>query len=151
MRSLVLVGLEAALVEGPFSIQGEFIRAQTLGSSATEDNVFDGWYVYGSWLPFGDQRPYRESEGLFGRVKPRNEHGALELVLRYSRLDLTDGSTRGGIERNITCGANWYFGPSVRILSSLGLVSTDGDADGSGSLIGRDELEVLTMRLELNI
>jgi len=73
-------GLEAALVMGPFSLQGEYIRVDVDTSTGT-DPAFSGYYAYASWFLTGESRPY--AEGKFNRVKA---DGAWELAVRFSSL-----------------------------------------------------------------
>lgn len=102
---LTRMGLEAAWVQGPFSLQGEYLGVD-VSRTLAPDFTGDGWYVFGSWFLTGESRPYKG--GAFGRVKPRGEHGAWELALRYSTLDFDDGSVAGGEEDNLTLGLNYY-------------------------------------------
>jgi len=137
-----LVDLEAAFVWGPFSMQGEYMTA-FVDSGAAGDPEFRGFYVYASYFLTGESRPYKPEAGTFSRVKPRtNFHpaqgglGAWEVALRYSRLDLTDESIRGGEMSDVTFGLNWYLNPSVRFMfnyvnSDLDdrAAAPDGDVD----------------------
>ena len=56
----------------------------------------------------GDRRiaPYT---GTLGNVTPKGPAGALELLLRYSDLDLNDAGLEGGYQHDWTVGANYYF------------------------------------------
>jgi len=108
-----LVSLEAAWKNGPFSLQGEYFHSFV---DADENLDFNGWYVFGSWIVTGESRRYSPSGGIFGGIRPEKEFslkkqqwGGLELALRFSQVDLNDGVVRGGIERNITAGLNWYL------------------------------------------
>ena len=115
------VGLEAAVVRGPFSLQTEFF------SSFEEEKgggtlAFNGVYVYGSWFVTGESRPYDRTTGVFTRVRPRRDLslsggglGALELGLRYSHVDLNDGPVRGGIMDLGTAGLTWYWNANVKM------------------------------------
>jgi phosphate-selective porin len=58
---------------------------------------------------------------VFGRVHPRRPLslsgrglGAVEVTVRYSRLDLTGGRVRGGIMDAGTVGLNWYWTPFLK-------------------------------------
>src|SRR5262249_8558333 len=70
--STVVVGLEAAYVPGPFSLQGEYFRA-IVNQAAGPALNFNGLYVYGSWFLTGESRPYDKSSGVFTRVRPRRD------------------------------------------------------------------------------
>jgi len=107
------LGIEFAAVAGPLSAQAEYLRKR-VDYSEQPSATFDGFYTYLSWLVTGESRPYSASSGKFGRIRPHKElasggPGALELALRYSTLDLSDGPALGGEAANITLGLNWYM------------------------------------------
>jgi len=121
--SVKTYGGEAAVVYGPFSVQGEYMRTDInfQNASLTPEPTFDGWYVYGSWFLTGESRPYSVKKGTFGRVHPdhnfgANGWGALEVAVRYSRLNLQDQLVLGGTENDITVGLNWYPHKHVRFM-----------------------------------
>ncbi len=128
-------GFEAACVQGPFSMQGEYI-----GVDIDRDDAcsiwMDGFYVYASWLLTGESRPYDASSGEFGRLKPSNPlgeggYGAWELALRYSELDLDD-EVGGGEQHNVTAGINWYVSKTTRLTFNYVVAraeTEDGDVD----------------------
>lgn len=134
-------GAEAALVLGPFSVQGEFIRADVSFLEEDRDLTFfnfdrpfrmsdrhfDGYYVQMSYFLTGENRPYDRAAGAFDRVRPRNPFnlagggwGAWELAARYDRLDLDDydfeGGVVGGRGRSLTLGMNWYMTDNARMM-----------------------------------
>jgi len=121
--NVVSYGLEGAVVYGPFSVQGEYIRSDVNFQNAgpTPEPTFDGWYVYGSWFLTGESRPYSVKKGTFGRVHPdhnfgANGWGAWEVAVRYSRLNLQDQLVLGGKENDLTVGLNWYPHKHVRFM-----------------------------------
>lgn len=132
---LSLVGLEAALVLGPCSIQGEYMMASSDASMAS-DPEFDGWYIQVSHFLTGEHRPYKK--GKFGRVKPNKNFmnspgpGAWEIAARYSTIDLSDSGIGGGELDDITLGLNWYLNPHTRVMWNYVHADLDdiGDADG---------------------
>jgi phosphate-selective porin OprO/OprP len=71
-----LVGLEAAWVNGPLSLQGEYMMASAdrLGSGSDVD--FDGYYVQASYFLTGEHRKYKTTEGAFSRTKPKKNYSA---------------------------------------------------------------------------
>jgi phosphate-selective porin OprO/OprP len=141
-------GLEAAFQAGPVSLQAEYIRTFLSRENAYGDDAFDGWYAYASWFPLGGSRKYAPARALFVYPEIRSAWGIWEVAVRYSMLNLNDGSVRGGMEQNVTFGLNWYLTPKLRIMANYVLVFNDQDADGNGTLIGNDNPQVFQMRLQ---
>lgn len=113
-----LVNAEAAVVFGPFSVQGEYYRTWVSAGSASPG--FDGFYVMGTWFITGEHRNYKRSTGTFDRTVPSHNLtdggiGAWELALRYSGTDLNDEGVNGGRLNDITGGVNWYLNPNSKI------------------------------------
>jgi len=100
-------GLEGIWIHGPFSVQAEALQATVTRENGLPDYDVDGQYIYGSWIVTGESRPY--AAGAVANVKPGHNYGAVELLARYSRLDLDDGDVLGGRQHNWTFGANWYL------------------------------------------
>lgn len=144
-----LVGVEAAMVRGPFSLQGEFFHS--IVDSKREGTLnLGGVYVQGSWFLTGESRPYDRAAGVFTRVRPRRDLslrggglGALELGVRYSHVDLSDGPIRGGVMDLGTIGLNWYWNPYVKMKFNY---ITGGISGGNQN--GR--LHILQARFELD-
>ena len=141
-------GLEGAFQSGPVSLQAEYIRTFLSRENAYGDAAFDGWYAYASWFPFGGARKYSPAKALFVYPDIRSAWGEWEVAVRYSLLNLNDGSVRGGREQNVTLGLNWYLTPKLRIMANYVLVFNDQNADGNGTLIGNDNPQVFQMRLQ---
>ncbi len=119
----ILVSAEAAVVLGPLCFQSEYF-ADFLKSHAADDPKFSGFYLLGSWFITGETRHYSRSKAAFSRTNPRANFigektgqgpGAIELALRFSQINLTGGSVRGGKEWDISCGLNWYPFPMMRL------------------------------------
>ncbi len=138
-----LYGLAAAIVRGPFSVQGEFMYAPVdrIGGA---DPAFFGSYVYASYFLTGEHRPYRRREGVFNRVMPHEEFflvrtqrgvcagwGAWELATRLSYVDLDDAGILGGELTELTLGLNWYMNPYTRITGNYAHAFLDRAPMGS--------------------
>ena len=136
-------GIEAAWVHGPFSLQAEYVlnQVERLSSSNRDDVDFQGGYVYASWFLTGESRRYSEQRGVFTRIKPQNNYGAVELALRYSMLDLNDASVEGGDEQNWTLGANWYINQSLRLMANAIWVNSERGGE-------EDDPTILQARLQ---
>jgi phosphate-selective porin OprO and OprP len=132
-----LVNAEAAVVYGPFSLQGEYYRTGVSGASASP--TFDGFYLMGSWFITGEHRNYRRATGTFDRVVPEHSFtdggiGAWELAVRYSYTDLNDEGVSGGRLNDITGGVNWYMNPNSKVQfndvnAKVDRGTTEGTAD----------------------
>jgi phosphate-selective porin OprO/OprP len=134
-----LIGLEAAWVDGPLSLQGEYMMADADRLGGGSDIKFDGYYVQASYFLTGEHRNYKTSEGAFSRTKPRENYsaaggsGAWEVKARYSGLDLSDKDITGGELDNISAGLNWYLNPNTRIMWDY--VHADKDDVGQADMV----------------
>jgi len=115
-----MVGLEAAWVSGPLSIQGEYMFTNADIASSAD---FHGYYAQISYFLTGEYRRYKPTEGTFSRIKPNENYnysgggrGAWEFALRYSGLDLSDSGIVGGQLHDITAALNWYLNPNTRVM-----------------------------------
>lgn len=106
-------GLEALWIRGPWSLQGEYLHANTSFDDGKPAYRVDGWYAFASWVATGESRPY--GNGNVGNVQPSRPWGALEFALRYSTVDLNGGGIAGGREHDWTLGANWYLGQHLKL------------------------------------
>lgn len=131
-----LIGTEAAFVIGPFSIQSEYVYAVYDGDSRLSgDPDFYAAYIQSSYFLTGEHRPYNQSAGAFGRVRPlRNFRedggsGAWEVASRISYANFNSGRIKGGRQINYSLGLNWYLNANVRTMWNIiyGEPSSGGD------------------------
>lgn len=101
------VGLEALWIRGPLSLQGEYLHAYSERDGHYTGYASHGYYAFGSYVLTGESRPY--TAGNVGNIKPAHPWGAVELLVRYSALNLDDRGVFGGHEHDLTYGANWYL------------------------------------------
>ena len=111
-NSSTLVSLEGSWRKGPVWILGEVIRNE-VDTPGFGNLTFSGYHIVGSWAVTGEMRPYNRKGGVFGALPVTRDvdhggHGAVELVLRYSEIDLTDGALDGGEMRVVKAGATWW-------------------------------------------
>ncbi len=155
-----LLGLEAALVYGPFSAQSEYMAA-FLNRNGFADARFDGYYVYVSYFLTGESRRYNRSRAYFERIQPfenfflvrdgdgyiRAGRGAWEIAYRYSYLDLDSAGVVGGRVADHTLGLNWYLNPYTRMMWNY--VHSDAHrppAGGGPSIPGA--MDIFEMRVQ---
>ncbi len=67
-----LFGLETAWVEGPFSMQAEYVWAP-VDTIRGPTALMQGWYCQSSLFLTGEHRPFRKSTAVFDRVIPRSD------------------------------------------------------------------------------
>lgn len=127
------LGVEAAWVGGPFSVQGEYMTT-SVDRDGAPDVDMSGYYVYGSWFLTGESRRY--SGGTFSGPRINNaDRGAWEVALRYSNLDLNDAPVLGGEMKNLTLGVNWYPRSNVRFMFNyVNVTSERGDVDNDPAI-----------------
>ena len=137
-----LVGGEAALVLGSFSLQAE--AAHTWLSRDGGDDVDGLWggYLSASYFLTGETRAYRGEEGRFDRVKVRSPLqdggvGAWEIAARLDYLDLNgdDLGVDAGEQLSYIAGLNWYANNHVRLMLN-GAVTQVEDGEDAGNLDG---------------
>jgi phosphate-selective porin OprO/OprP len=105
--------LEAYWRKGPYLLGYEYFGVD-VDSPEFGDPGFSGQSLTGAWAVTREMRGYRKRSGLFNPLpvsRPVNQGGwgALELVFRYSDLDLTEGTVEGGEMDIISVGANWWL------------------------------------------
>ena len=131
-----LVGLEFAAINGPLSVQGEWMQA-SVDSTAAGNPDLSSYYLFASYFLTGEHRVYKASSATFGRVRPKHNYlgdggsGALELALRYSSADLADANVSGGELDNITLGLNWYLNPNTRVMLNYTAADLAGTGDSN--------------------
>jgi len=118
-----IIGLESALIYGPFSLQGEFIENFVDETEGPSNTHFEGAYIQASYFLTGEHRNYEKDIAQFSGVKllknfsiKDRTFGAFEIAARYSYTDLDDNDIKGGILNNTTLGINWYLNPNMRVM-----------------------------------
>ncbi|ALH80715.1 porin [Sphingopyxis macrogoltabida] len=140
------MGLEAAIVSGPFHAAGEGFW-QTMRRTGDTDPTFFGGYAEAGLVLTGESRGYKD--GAFDRLKPAKPItdggiGAIEINARYDHLDLNDGGIIGGRQRTALIGVVWAPIDYIRITANYGRVkindaaiaSATGDRDYSADVFG---------------
>jgi phosphate-selective porin OprO and OprP len=110
-----VAGAEVAWVNGPFSVQGEFLNSWVRENNGQTPDFY-GLYATASWFLTGESRPYDRTTGAFARVIPKRNFdfghggwGAWEIAGRYSYANLDSADVNGGRLRMIMAGVNWYL------------------------------------------
>ncbi len=142
---------------GPFGVLGEYVVSTqdvALGA-ATQEVENDAWQVLLSWVAFGGDASFRG-------VTPKNSFdwaagtwGALELVARYSELNIDDDAFTAGLlspassaknAQDVGVGVNWYLNRNVKLQVNYDQTSFDGGAPAGAD---RKDEKVLFTRVQL--
>jgi len=123
------VALEAVWDKGPFTLAAEHVSLKT-EAPGSGNPQFSGSYVVLSWRVTGESRPYNRANGLALGITPTHRHGAVELVVRYSHIDLRDAAIDGGVLDKAHFGVNWWASRQWK----FGLSYGDADLDKGGAL-----------------
>jgi len=125
------LGAEFAVIEGPFSLQSEYIWSK-IERNGGADLDFDGWYAEAAFFLTGESRNYKK--GKFGGISPkavvgRGGLGAWQLAARYSSVDLNDHEIEGGQADSVTVGINWFPTSTLRFSGNyVNILDNDGGA-----------------------
>lgn len=127
--NVLKLGAEFAAVEGPFSIQSEYIWTAVERDHGADLN-FDGWYAEAAYFITGESLNYKQ--GKFGGISPnsivgRNGVGAWQIATRYSSIDLNDQEIKGGQAESFTVGLNWFPTSTLRFSANyVNVLDVDG-------------------------
>lgn len=118
-NSATLFNLEAGWRRGPLWIQGEWTR-NSVDPPNLGDPTFSGYHIVGSWTVTGETRPYNKRNGIFGALPVARDtdhggHGAVELALRWSEIDLSSGGVDGGQMQVAKAAATWWATTSFNV------------------------------------
>jgi phosphate-selective porin OprO/OprP len=157
-----VANVEGALVVGPFSLSSEYAvthvrdvyeQSKPDFAGPRGDVTFQAAYLEGGlFVTPGDQRRYDKKTGTWTRTLPVENaylvqdcngrmccRGAVQLVARYTYLDLIDGEpvltptsggARAGRQHDLTFGINWYLNSQTWLM--LNYVATHLDSVAAG-------------------
>lgn len=116
-------GLEAAAIAGPlhFAAEANWLRP-TLFTGA-KPTFFGGYAEVGYFLTKGDTRTYKR--GAWGSIKPargldNGGPGAIQVNIRFDRLDLSDGVVVGGTQDSYLTSVVWTPIEHMRFMANYG-------------------------------
>ena len=112
------IGGEIYYSTGRFMIGSE-VMLHKFNAKTADNHSFFGGDVVASFMLTNTKRPYNTSTSIFGFIPVtksifKGGWGEWEAVLRYSTLDLDDGSIHGGKFWRITPMINWYMTKYLR-------------------------------------
>ncbi len=155
---------------GPFGLLGEYVRVaqdvrRTVGATSllADELHHEAWQIAASYVLTGEDSTYKGVKSKRPISLDNGTWGALELVYRYSELNLDQGSFSGGANSFAdpttaaeeaaawAVGLNWYLNNNVKFV--LDYEQTDFEGGGGGtasSPLDRDDEKLLLSRIQLN-
>lgn len=138
-----VMGLEFAYMQGPISVQSEYLKRNLSGAGSNGDREATGYNAQLAYTLTGESRIYKLDGAKFDTIKPANKAtGAWEVFYRYDDLSVKDDQSLSTIVTNVdkssanvhTLGVNWYANEAVKL--SLNYLMSKSDTD-TVSLQGR--------------
>ena len=128
----MLIGLEGAVIRGPFWASAEYADVRSNLTAGSTGHFTGSGFEAGYF--FGGQRTYKD--GKFERPKvshpvTENGLGALAVSAAYDTLDLTDAGVDGGAMSTALIGVSWY--PTSKTRVGLSLFQSDANLGASTS------------------
>jgi phosphate-selective porin OprO/OprP len=123
------IGYEAYYSRKSLMVGSEYYLHK-FSSTEMNDPLFHGGEGVVSYILTGESRPYNTPSGIYSFVpvaKPvwKGGPGAIEALVRVSKLDLDGGLVNGGQFWRITPMVNWYLSSMVRLEVAYGYGTLD--------------------------
>ena len=141
------LGIEAAYVNGPFSVQAEYFDNETELENGSKGYEWDGYYGQLSYVLTGETRGYKWKGAKFDKIKPKGKMGAVELVLRYEDISVDDADegtvavNKVDLDRTVI-GVNWYVANTVKFMANYSSVSMDNEVNPGGTTEDLDSFQL---------
>jgi len=147
---------------GPFGLMGEYVansdHVSNFAKKITSANLENtAWEISGGYVLTGEKDSYN---GVTPRhpFSPFNgQWGALQLVARYSELDVDKKAFKGFADSGTSAseagawaiGLNWYLNSNIRVNTSFSRTTFEG-GNGAKATVTKQPEEVLFTRLQLS-
>jgi phosphate-selective porin OprO/OprP len=124
-----MAGYETYYRKGPLLLGSEYWWVGVSSPSTHNPTIHGGDFV-ATWCITGETRAYNMVQGAFRDVTPKRSvfsggPGAVELVARFSDIDLNSGTLRGGTFKRFTPMVNWYLTDYLRLEAAYGIGRLD--------------------------
>ena len=124
-----MAGYEAYYRKGPLLLGSEYWWVGTTSPSTGSPTIHGGDFV-ATWCITGEARAYNTVQGAFREVIPKRPvfsggYGAIEVVARYSDINLDSELVHGGKFKRFTPMVNWYLTDYLRLVAAYGVGRLD--------------------------
>ena len=144
---------------GPFSLMSEYVInnqqvKNSKGPSAELQNT--AWEITGGWVLTGENASYSSVTPKYSFDPRIGRWGALQLVGRYSQLNVDDAAfprfadpaASASAAHEWAVGLNWYLNRNIRVNASYSRTTFDG-GNGSKATVTRQPEQVVFTRMQL--
>ena len=135
-----MVAAETAFVWDRFHAQAEYVRSFIKRRAGDPNLELDSWYVQAGVFLTGESRVYDKKSGKFKRPIPESKWGAWEIAARFDSIDLQDEDIRGGKQRDVTVGLNWWTNRNIMFRMNYVYAHANNNS-GTGTLTPGDDDE----------
>lgn len=124
-----MAGYETYYRKGPVLLGSEYWWVNVSSPSMHNPSIHGGDFV-ATWCVTGEARAYNTVQGAFREVIPKRPlfsggFGAVELVARFSDIDLDNQLISGGKFKRFTPMVNWYLTDYLRLEAAYGVGRLD--------------------------
>src|SRR5271168_4912568 len=124
-----MAGYETYYRKGSLLLGSEYWWVN-VSSPSTHNPTIHGGDVVATWCVTGEARAYNTVQGAFREVIPKRPVfsgglGAVELVARFSDIELDSGTLHGGKFWRFTPMVNWYLTDYLRFVGTYGIGRLD--------------------------
>ncbi len=138
---------EFVALKGPFNIQSEYTYTMVHRIKPLPSVHFNGYYVTASYFLTGESRDYQYPDGYFiGITKIHHDYGAIQLLARFSSINLNDKDIQGGAEHDYGVGLNWYSSKMTEL--SFNYIYAVADPNYQGN---RQASNVYALRFQIGL
>ncbi|HEX7783516.1 MAG TPA: porin [Sphingobium sp.] len=146
-------GVEAAAISGPFHFAAEANWLRPTLTNGVEPTFFGGYAEVGYFITSGDSRPYKK--GAWGAIKPAKAitnggPGAIQVNLRYDRLDLGDAGIQGGSQDSYLASLVWVPVEHIKLMGNYGHLVFKDSALPILDTTGDYAADMFTMRAQVD-
>jgi phosphate-selective porin OprO/OprP len=124
-----MAGYETYFRKGPLLFGSEYWWVKVTSPSKHDPTIHGGDFV-AIWCITGETRVYNTVQGAFKDVIPKRSvfsggPGAVEVVARFSNIDLDSQLISGGKFKRFTPMVNWYLSDFLRLEAAYGVGRLD--------------------------
>ncbi|MBV1876031.1 MAG: porin [Pseudomonadales bacterium] len=136
--------LEAVMIRGQVSLQGEYFHRHLGGAAGGPDGDVDGYYIQLAYTLTGESRGYKNKVGYIDSIKP-GAGGAWEVVLKYDYIEFDQDGFDTEEVSGVLIGTNYYPNRNMKIM--LNYIAVDS-RDLASTADGDSDADVLSLRLQ---